>query len=377
MEQSRVQPYEGMRVWDGVGGGSISFQEEQGVAFMNENNNLVRALLRRLENLGGVDIVEGAKIEGIEYGSEHGKADLSGWPVVKLGNGREIAARLLVGADGANSPVRQWAGIESRGWEYGKVGVVATLELSASSPAGKTAFQRFLPNGPIAFLPLPGAKATLVWSTTPQHAAVLKALSEEDFTATVNAAFRLSVTDIDYMLTLPSGQLDEFTWRSSITSSASSTSSLPEMVEGIQANSRASFPLKMKHADSYTSERIALIGDAAHSIHPLAGQGLNMGQGDVEALIQCIARSVETGADLGVQLNLEPYGRERWGRNALLMGVCDGLERGFGIGSGPLVAVRSWGLDLVDRLEGGKKFVMGQASGKGSGLPDLSGLKFW
>ncbi|KAJ8071571.1 hypothetical protein OCU04_001894 [Sclerotinia nivalis] len=376
VERQRVQGYGGMQVWDGVSGGRIEFdvEEAQGtvedntgegkvVAYMNENANLVRGLLRRIEGLGGVDVLEG-KVANIELGHETEEGDFSGWPIVKVeGQEKSLAARLLVGADGQNSPVRKFAGIESRGWDYGRVGVVATLELEAQHEVGKIAYQRFLPTGPVAMLPLPGNYATLVWSTTPENAAVLKALSPKDFIAMVNAAFRLSTVDLKYMHTQSSGQAEEVSWRLQHTPISGS---VPAPVTGVQENSIASFPLKMRHADTYIGERIALVGDAAHTIHPLAGQGLNQGQGDVESLVKSIGYAVEHGMDIGVRMSLEGYNAERYMQNHVLLGVVDKLHKLYSVESGPVVWGRTLGLRAVDAMGPLKKFLMGQAAGTGA-----------
>ncbi|KAI9640660.1 putative ubiquinone biosynthesis monooxygenase [Ciborinia camelliae] len=378
VEGQRVQGYGAMQVWDGVSGGRIGFDVEEAsgnareegdagegqvVAYMNENANLVRGCLKRIEGLGGVDVLEG-KVADIELGQETEEGDFSGWPIVKVeGQNKRLAARLLVGADGQNSPVRKFAGIESRGWDYGRVGVVATLELEAQHEVGKIAYQRFLPTGPVAMLPLPGNHATLVWSTTPENAAVLKQLSARDFIAMVNAAFRLSTVDLKYMHTQSSGQAEEVSWRLQHTPISGS---VPAPVTGVQENSIASFPLKMRHADTYIGERIALVGDAAHTIHPLAGQGLNQGQGDVESLVKGIGYAVEHGMDIGVRMSLEGYNAERYLQNHVLLGVVDKLHKLYSVESGPVVWGRTLGLRAVDAMGPLKKFLMGQAAGTGA-----------
>jgi ubiquinone biosynthesis monooxygenase Coq6 len=364
-----------MQVWDGISGARIEFdwhaekeagRGERPIAFMNENLNLTSGLLKRIDELGGVEILDGEKVENIGFGEESEEADLSMWPVVELNGGRRLAARLLVGADGANSPVRAFSGIESRGWDYERHGVVATLETEGSGwggDASKTAYQRFLPTGPVAMLPLPGHYSTLVWSTTPALAAHLKTLSPKDFIAMVNAAFRLSPVDLAYMHTQASGQADEFSWRAQHTEF--DVQRIPQKAVGVQEGSIASFPLKLRHADTYIGERVALVGDAAHTIHPLAGQGLNQGQGDVESLVKTIDFAVTHGQDIGVEMSLERYNVERYAANNMLLGVCDKLHKLYAVESGPLVGLRSIGLRAINSLSPLKAFLMAQAAGTG------------
>ena len=153
-----------MQVWDGLTDSRISFdwsfskgpasRTSTTIAYMTENLNLTSALLARLDELGGLDVFDGTRVENITLGVETEELDLSSWPVVELSGGRKLAARLLVGADGANSPVRTFAGIESRGWDYESHGVVATMHLEHSGIDVNTAYQRFLPTGPVALLPV-------------------------------------------------------------------------------------------------------------------------------------------------------------------------------------------------------------------------------
>ena len=354
-------------MWDGVSGARIEFDwpsepgAERTIAFMNENLNLTSALLRRIEELGGVEILDGQQVKNIELGKD-GEADLTSWPIVKTDMGRELTAKLLVGADGQNSPVRTFAGIESRGWDYGRMGVVATLEFGEEGWS-KTAYQRFLPTGPVALLPLPGRYATLVWSVTPALAAHLKSLSCKDFVAMVNAAFRLSSVDLAYMHTLSGGQEEELGWREQ--HSRFEEGKIPEKVMGVQEGSIASFSLKMRHADTYISERVALVGDAAHTINPLAGQGLNQGQGDVESLVGTVQYALEHGMDIGDLMALERYNRDRYAKNHVLLGVVDKLHKLYAVESGPLVGLRSFGIRMVNELGPVKKFFMDQAAGTG------------
>lgn len=336
------------------------------IAYMTENLNLTSALLARIEELSGVSVFDNTKVENIELGEETEDMDLRSWPIVELSGGRQLAARLLIGADGANSPVRTFAGIKSDGWDYDRHGVVATMEMEGSGWGGdesKTAYQRFLPSGPAAMLPLPGPFSTLVWSTTPSRAAHLKSLSPEDFTAMVNAAFRLSPVDLSYMHTLSSGQAEELAWRTQHTNF--SQYQIPQNASSVQGGTIASFPLKMRHADTYIGERVALIGDAAHTVHPLAGQGLNQGQGDVESLVKTITYATEHGMDIGAAMSLESYVADRYTKNHVLLGVVDKLHKLYAVESGPLVGLRSLGLKAVNSMTPVKGFFMGQAAGTG------------
>lgn len=163
VQRDRVQAYHGMQVWDGVSSSRIEFNwnpsASETIAYMTENANLVHGLLSRISELSGIDIIDRTRVEGISFGEDNGELDLRTWPVVAVTGGRKLVARLLIGADGANSPVRTFAGIESRGWDYGRHGVVATVNLAKGSGVGveKTAYQRFLPAGPVALLPVSSA----------------------------------------------------------------------------------------------------------------------------------------------------------------------------------------------------------------------------
>lgn len=375
MQRDRIQAFQEMQVWDGVTGARIEFdwQHRGGagaastMAYMTENLNTTSGLMKRLHELGGVTVFDNSRVENITLGEESEDLDLSGWPIVHLSGGQSLAARLLVGADGANSPVRSFAGIESRGWDYGRHGVVATLELEGEGWGGadvKTAYQRFLPTGPVAMLPMPGKYATLVWSTTPENAAILKKLPARDFIALVNAAFRLAPVDIAYMHTQAGGQEEELAWRTQHT--PFDARATPQAAVAVQEGSVASFPLKLRHADTYIGERVALVGDAAHTIHPLAGQGLNQGQGDIQSLARAIQYAVGHGQDLGTQMALESYNSERYAANHVVLGVCDKLHKLYSVDSGPLVPLRSLGLQAVNGLAALKGFLMDQASGTGA-----------
>lgn len=389
VDHSRIQAYTRMNVWDGITGSRLTFDwlnteglpfltdnasdprravspnNANTIAYMTENNNLTQALLSRLaeEDMSGLQTFSPARVEDIQLGSDGESGDYSSWPVIRLSTGQTITSRLLVGADGPNSIVRTFAGINSKGWDYERHGVVATLRLSNESghQVQPTAYQRFLPTGPCALLPMPNGFASLVWSTTPERAALLKSLAAEDFLAMVNAAFRLSSVDIDYMHTLSAGQAAELDWRTRHTPVESGL--VPQPVASVQPGSIASFPLRMRHADAYTGERIALAGDAAHTIHPLAGQGLNLGLADARSLAECVADGSKAGADVGSTLALEPYSMQRYAANHAMLGVCDKLHKVYSWSSGPVVWARDAGVNVLENWGWLKGKVMQAARG--------------
>ena len=431
LDLGRVQPYDEMQVWDAGNASSIQFDWSaeakkynaplRTVATMVENVNLSRALLRRVEETNAKDDLIGASsVKRIANGiDEEGGMNMSTWPIVEVQSGnetRQITARLLIGADGINSPVRTFAWIGTNGWDYGRHGVVATLEVESQdeSPFGSTpspspseefdavladfvsdksslspstserqpdyimpsnratAYQRFLPSlgGPIAILPLPNNRASLVWSTTPQVAAHLKSLSPSAFVATVNAALRLEEVDIKYMLSLPSVASDEhgteLKWRLQH-SKASMPSRRPPRVLDVQSGTVASFPLRLRNATSYICPRIALAGDAAHTIHPLAGQGLNLGLSDAAALANTISYAVEHGQDIGDLMTLEGYSRARYGKAVEMGSGVDVLNRLYQMGSGGglvgslLGKARGLGMWAVGAVPGIREGIMRRA----------------
>lgn len=405
VDQCRVQPYDEMQVWDGANDSRIQFDwnaeaqrynaPRRSIATMMENSNLTRALLTRISELSHDEpspLISKTTVASIENGEDDPEGlDLSSWPVLSLASvdpnqhvSSRIAARLLIGADGVNSPVRQYASIRSKGWDYGRYGVVATLKIAPGEDSSDsfsyedssdhaTAYQRFLPalGGPIALLPLPNNYASLVWSTTPRNAAYLKTLAPESLVAMVNAAFRLNQTDIEYMFTLPSSTSSalsttspqdmnrhesELSWRLAHTPSRPSN---PPFIASLQAGTLASFPLRFRQSTTYISPHLALIGDAAHTIHPLAGQGLNLGLGDARSLAACIAYGAAHGMDIGDVLTLERYRRERWGAVLKVGGVVDGLEKVFGWKGSLAGWGRGLGVGLIG-AEGGWTCLVGR-----------------
>lgn len=360
----RTLPYDEMRVWDGESNASINFDgwsSESGiVATMIENSNLQQALYR---SNGIASSVLQSQVRNIIRDPE------TKWPVVTFEDGTKFMARLLVGADGQQSPVRKFANIEARGWDYNRFGVVATLNLEYDDLKA-VAYQRFLRTGTLAILPMPDGKATLVWATLPDRAVWLKKLEPKVMGAVVNAGLRLDMVDIDYLHTLDPANSDEIleqiNWRLEQRNETQLPGTdieelYPAYVEDVNPGSVATFPLKMRHADSYIAERIALVGDAAHATHPLSGQGLNMGQRDVQALVAALSLAVDRGLDIGSSLALEPYPRVAYASNHILLGVNDKLHKLYSTDFWPVVKLRSVALSAFDQLDSAKQFAIRQA----------------
>jgi len=252
---------------------------------------------------------------------------------VTLESGKNLTAPLLIAAEGRGSPLREEAGIALNAWAYRQTGIVATIEHEL--PHLGIAYEKFYPEGPFAILPLTGNRSSLVWSTKEDYAPVLMNLSER--------AFEVEVA----------GKVGGFLGKVKVT------------------GPRWSFPLSFLLAERATDDRLALIGDAAHGMHPIAGQGLNMGFRDVAVLVEVLVRAKHAGEDLGSPLVLERY--ERWRRtdNVSLGFITDGLTRLFSNDIKPVKALRDMGLGLVQQAPPAKKFFVSHARGTFGKLPSL------
>src|SRR6266566_1992848 len=292
-------------------------------AHMVENRHLIDVLVARAEAEG----IELRATAVASFDSRHQGID------VTLADGSVIAASLLVAADGARSKLRERAGIATHGWDYDQSGIVVTVGHERDHHG--RAEEHFLPAGPFAILPLTGQRSSLVWTEKRTEAARIVALSEEEFHGELEQRFGLHLGEIKAL------------------------------------DRPRAFPLGYFVARSFIGERLALVGDAAHVIHPIAGQGLNMGLRDVAALAEAIVDAVRLGLDPGSSEVLERY--QRWRRfDTMMMGMAtDGLNRLFSNRSDALRLVRDVGLGMVDRLPGLKHWFIREAAGITGEVPKL------
>lgn len=236
------------------------------------------------------------------------------------------------------------------------MGVVATLELNAEEAAGNTvAWQRFLPSGPVALLPLTDSLSSLVWSTSVEHAKELLKMEPEAFVDALNEAYLKSYTSNPFVANFMNTVEGVFQLNKN------KIQQLPPKVVKLQEGSRGAFPLGFGHASSYVCGGAALIGDAAHRVHPLAGQGVNLGFGDVLVMTEVLAESIYNGSNLGNIQYLLKYEQERLKSNVPIMVVIHALQRLYCNEFPPLVLARSLGLKITNMTPPLKKFFMEKA----------------
>ena len=291
-------------------------------AHMIENAPLNAALATKAR-AQGIDLRPSA-VNGFEH---------EGSRIAVLVGDDVISAALLVAADGAKSRVREQAGIATHGWNYGQSAIVTTV--AHERPHEGRAIEHFRPAGPFAILPLKGNRSSLVWTESDAEATRLVALPDDEFHAELEQRFGLHLGDIGVV------------------------------------GARRAYPLGLFIARSFIAERIALVGDAGHVIHPIAGQGLNMGLRDVAALAEAMVDAARLGLDVGGAEVLERY--QRWRRfDTMTMGVAtDGLNRLFSNESDVLRLMRDVGLGLVDRMPALKSFFIREAAGITGDVPKL------
>ena len=331
--QRRATPYSDMHVWDGSGTGQIHFSaasvHAQVLGHIVENRVVQDSLLERLHD-SDVGLLANARLEQLRRSGDV-------W-LLTLADGRRLRAPLVVAADGAHSAVRRLAGCDTREWDYLHHAIVTSVRCSAGHQA--TAWQRFTDEGPLAFLPLTrdGQQdwCSIVWSTTPEQAERLMALDDAAFVQALERAFE--------------GRLGSV----------------------LQADPRVCVPLRQRHAKRYVEHGLALVGDAAHTIHPLAGQGVNLGFLDAAVLADVLGKACERGERLADVKVLSRYERRRMPHNLALMAAMEGFERLFQANPLPLRWLRNSGLKLVQQMPEAKAMFVRQALGLSGDLPELA-----
>jgi 2-octaprenyl-6-methoxyphenol hydroxylase len=324
-------PIRQITVADGLEPGGLHFDpdDDEPLGWMHENRNLRAALQARAEAGSNSWLLWKSRIADVDRG-DHGV-------VVSLEDGRKLSAPLLVGAEGRSSPSREAAGIRIARWKYDHRAIVSVLRHEL--PHDHVAYEIFYPTGPFALLPMTDDKkahrSAIVWSVPEDDAAGWLSLSDADFAAEAQAAMGGFLGKIA-MLT-----------------------------------PRSSYPLGFHHAAQITAKRLALVGDAAHAIHPIAGQGLNLGFRDVAALAQVIVEGARLGLDLGDQQLLDRYQRWRSLDSLSVAVATDSLTRIYGVPGKTASAVRRFGMGLIERISPIKNRLMSEARGTSGDLPLL------
>jgi 2-octaprenyl-3-methyl-6-methoxy-1,4-benzoquinol hydroxylase/2-octaprenylphenol hydroxylase len=319
---ARANAYRRMRVWDALAPGQLAFDAaDEGRAALGwivENRLIQSVLWQALQREARIALHCPAKVTGTDATDDR--------RTLTLDDDTSVAARLVVAADGADSVLRGLLGIATRDRDYGQRAVVAHVATERAHES--TAWQRFVPGGTIAFLPLADGRSSIVGSVSQTDAERLLALDDEAFCAELGAAF-------DFRL----GRITATT-------------------------ERASFPLRMKLAERYLAPRFVLIGDAAHAVHPLAGQGVNLGLRDVGELRSVLVEARDAKRDFAAESVLRRYERRRRSDNTLSAHAFDAIQRVFGSDAIPAAALRGVGLSLVDKITPIKRAFARHAEGR-------------
>jgi 2-polyprenylphenol 6-hydroxylase len=328
-------PYSDMVVWDESarprGPGSIHFSasesSEPNLGHIVENRRIQHAIYES-QPFRRVTLLR-ASLQSMQIVSERVELGMS--------DGRRISCGLVIGADGVDSLSRKLAGIDIAGRSYEQAAFVTHVR--TEHPHQSTAWQRFLREGPIAFLPLADGRSSIVWTTRPEHAAQLATADSKDVSEEIEKAIE--------------GVLGNVTL----------------------AGPRGQFPLRWAHANSYATDRFVLVGDAAHAVHPLAGQGVNLGFLDAAALAQVLGEGAEDASGdhvLGERRLLRRYERWRKSENAIALGLIDGLNHLFSNADPVRRSIRRFGLTSIDRMKPIKHMLMNRAMGTAGELPTIA-----
>jgi 2-octaprenylphenol hydroxylase len=324
----RLSPFNKMHVWDTQG--ELEFDckalHEPHLGYIIEDQVLRASLAEQLSAHANLHVIAPVKLISLQDKMTHQEL---------ITDQTTLYAKLIIGSDGANSWVRKQTQIAIAESTYDQVALVATVQITLSHQ--QTAWQHFLNTGPLAFLPLQDSHAaSIVWSTSPTEAARLLALAEKEFNAELTRA-----------LTAKLGAV-------------------------INSSPRLSFNLIKRHAKNYIQPRLALIGDAAHSIHPMLGQGVNLGLLDAACLVAVIIEALSKQRDFASLAVLRRYERWRKGDNATMLAMVDGLKNIFANTRSPVQSIRGMGLNSLNNLPWIKNFLAGYAAGNRNDMPPLA-----
>ena len=334
IDPGAISPYHAMKVWDRNSPAKISFLAadlgEQCLGYIIENRLMIAAMMEKLQQNYNVTIMHGTEVNAIEA-----HANGRGVGITLSGglSGEQFETRLLVGADGTRSRVRELCGLQTRFSDFAQDAIVTTVSTSRDHRA--TAWQCFLETGPVAMLPRADRRCSLVWSCDRDAAEQLAHLSEAEFRARLEPLFF--------------DQLGEIT----------------------DCQPRQRFPLTQHHASRYIADSVALIGDAAHVTHPLAGLGANIGFVDAAALAEVVEQAHTHGRDIGRHSVLRRYERWRRGDNALVLAMMEGVKEIFGSPLSAAKAARSSGMNLADSVAPVKRLLAKYATGLYRDMPQV------
>lgn len=338
--------YGGMSVWDAAGTGEINFAAEEAnvdhLGTIVENRILVSALRHRISQHDQITVIDQTAVSqlGPVLVNEHAGGDQQE-RVLGLDDGRVVSAPVVVAADGALSAIRHMAAFSTREWSYHHHAIVTTVQTEHYH--GNIARQAFMDEGPLAFLPLPSVDGkhfcSIVWSQLPERAEELMVMKDEVFCDEIGRAIEHRLGKVQWV------------------------------------DRRFSIPLKQRHAKQYVKDRIALVGDAAHTIHPLAGQGVNLGLLDVAVLAEEIVGAFNAGLDIGSEPVLRRYQRRRMGNNLSMMSVMEGFKQLFAETAPPVRFLRNFGMSLLNQHPLIKRPIIMRAMGLEGELPMVARAK--